>query len=182
MAAEPPKDEHGFWQWLAANRLEALRKVGLKTGQVVVDYGCGAGDFSILAATIVGPDGLVYAVDVDIERLSALRRRADAEGIKNIVTIGVGESAPAARLESLAADVVLLYDVLQMVDDKHALLRRLSDVLKPDGLLSVFPMHIGVEKMTEMASADGLFTRRDSFGMIVNFRKRVRPSVAKKPG
>jgi SAM-dependent methyltransferase len=40
-----------------------LRSAGLRGGMRVLDLGCGAGDVSMLAAQLVGPDGTVVGID-----------------------------------------------------------------------------------------------------------------------
>ena len=42
-----------------------LETAGLRSGMVFVDVGCGDGFFTIMAAQVVGPKGMVYAVDTD---------------------------------------------------------------------------------------------------------------------
>ena len=61
-----------------------LRRAGIEPGMRVLDVGCGAGDLSLLAAGLVGPEGSVLGVDLDdgLVRLSA--RRAEAAGLRNV--------------------------------------------------------------------------------------------------
>ena len=40
-----------------------IRDTGITTGHTVLDFGCGAGNYTIPAAKEVGPRGTVYAVD-----------------------------------------------------------------------------------------------------------------------
>ncbi len=143
--------------------------MGLGKRQTVLDYGCGPGAFAIPAARIVGRDGKVYALDIDAEALSALRRKADSEGLGNVKAVLVNKSAAAVSLIGEKSDVALLYDVLQLVEDKRSLLRGLHKALKPGGFLSVFPMHIGAERTLEIVGQDGLFRLRDRRGMLLNF-------------
>jgi len=42
---------------------EEVRKLGLKEGQKVLDYGCGIGSYTFPAARLVGDRGRVYASD-----------------------------------------------------------------------------------------------------------------------
>ncbi len=169
MAGAPPVGEGEFRDWLAANAAEVLASIGVAEGRTVLDYGCGRGGFAIAAARIVGANGKVYALDVDANALKALRRDAGHAGLHNIRTALPSKSDPPAAAVPGPMDVILLYDVLQLVDDKRPLLRALARMLKPDGVLSAFPMHIGTEKMLELASEDGLLRLRDRRGMLLNF-------------
>jgi ubiquinone/menaquinone biosynthesis C-methylase UbiE len=44
---------------------KVLKRMGLEPGQIVLDYGCGSGSWSLAAARLVEPSGKVYAADVD---------------------------------------------------------------------------------------------------------------------
>jgi ubiquinone/menaquinone biosynthesis C-methylase UbiE len=68
---------------------------------------------------------------------------------------------------------------LQEVDDKQGLLWEMYRVLKRDGFLSVFPMHMGTERLTEIMGGVGLFRFRDRYNApghttaseVINFEK-----------
>ncbi|GAI38240.1 unnamed protein product, partial [marine sediment metagenome] len=77
----------------------------------------------------------------------------------------------ATGLSEESVDVVLLYDVMQMIEDKPALLRELDRVLRPDGTLSIFPMHVGIDKMLEITNDLKLFYLANRFEMLLNFAK-----------
>jgi len=169
MADDLPNNETDFKQWLQANVSDLLISVGLAKGQTVLDYGCGAGDFAVSASKVVGNAGKVYGMDVDADALASLRKKIKRRGLKNVEAILLKKSACDIPLARESIDVILLYDVLHLVDAKRPLLKRLRKVLKPDGFLSVFPMHIGAEKMLQMAQEEGLFAFRDRKGMVLNF-------------
>lgn len=63
-------DQSRFFGDLTA---QVLRQAGLGRGMRVLDVGCGAGDVSFLAASIVGPTGEVIGIDRSPN--SALARR-----------------------------------------------------------------------------------------------------------
>jgi precorrin-6B methylase 2 len=54
---------------LEARVLELLQQVGIRTGQAVLDFGCGYGTYTIPVAEIVDRQGKVYALDKDVELL-----------------------------------------------------------------------------------------------------------------
>ncbi len=58
----------------------------VKRGQVVADLGCGRGFYSLALAESVGPEGKVFAVDLDKKNIRALQKRADKGGYQNIET------------------------------------------------------------------------------------------------
>ncbi len=69
----------------AAMYAEATRHLllgaGIGPGQRVLDVGCGVGDVSLLAASIVGATGSVVGVDRDPQALEVARARAAAAGL-----------------------------------------------------------------------------------------------------
>jgi ubiquinone/menaquinone biosynthesis C-methylase UbiE len=133
---------------------EDLKLVGLGPDQVVLDYGCGVGSYTIPAAQIVGPEGVVYALDKHPLAIQMVEKRAVQEGLTNVETI---YSDLVTGLPDASVDVVLLYDVLHAVPDQLALLQELGRVLKPGGILSVRPEHMGRQTFT------GLMKRSASF-------------------
>jgi len=49
-------------RWEVKEGVGFLREIGVKPGQIVLDFGCRAGHYTIPAAKIVGNKGIVYAV------------------------------------------------------------------------------------------------------------------------
>ena len=58
--------------------------MGIADGSVVADIGAGSGWFTIRLARRVGPQGLVYAEDVQPEMINAITRRVQREGLTNV--------------------------------------------------------------------------------------------------
>ena len=56
----------------------------VKKGQVVADLGCGSGYYTLPLAECVGPEGKVYAVDLDKKCIRALEKKAAKSGYSNI--------------------------------------------------------------------------------------------------
>jgi len=147
--------EFQFKGWLDENASEALDEMGVRAGQIVLDFGCGPGKYTIPAARMVGESGRVYAVDKNKRALDAIREKARREGLKNIVPV----EAPGneeIQLGSEAIDLALLIDVLQEIEDKRVLFGEIHRTLKPGGVVSVFPMHISEEEVQRAAAASGL--------------------------
>ena len=59
----------------------------------------------------------------------------------------------------------MLYDVLQELPDRAALMREMHRIVKPGGVISVFPMHLGTDKLLELVATVGLFQVRDTYGV-----------------
>lgn len=56
----------------------------VKKGQVVADLACGSGYYSLALAESVGPEGKVYAVDLDKKCIRAIEKKAVKRGYLNI--------------------------------------------------------------------------------------------------
>ncbi|MBN2169411.1 MAG: class I SAM-dependent methyltransferase [Actinobacteria bacterium] len=112
---------------------QVLRSIGLGPGMVLADIGCGEGFFAIPAAEIVGPDGLIYAVNADEEAVVRLEETARKLGLGNIIAIaGEGESTV---LCDECADIVFLGIVLHDFSDAERALQNARRIIKPDGKL-----------------------------------------------
>jgi SAM-dependent methyltransferase len=114
---------------------QIMDALAIADGSVVADIGAGAGWFTIRLARRVGPNGTVYAQDVQRQMLEAIRRRSAREGLSNVHTrLGEG-SAP--NLPAGTLDAVLVVDVYPVVADRVALLRNLAAALKPAGRIGI---------------------------------------------
>jgi SAM-dependent methyltransferase len=152
-----------FRTWLTENAFDVLEKVGVRKGQAVLDYGCGSGTFAIPSAKIVGEEGKVYALEVHPQDLECVSEKAKDEGLGNIETVLSDSPRLTTGLPDGSVDAVLVYDVMHVIDDRQGLLKELHRVLRPDGFLSIFPMHIGTDKMLEIVNECGLFCLRERY-------------------
>ena len=114
---------------------QIMDALAIADGSTAADIGAGAGWFTIRLARRVGPNGMVYAQDVQRQMLEAIRRRVDREGLRNVETrLGVG-STP--NLPERSLDAVLVVDVYPEVEDRVTFLRNLAAALKPGGRLGI---------------------------------------------
>lgn len=115
--------------------MDALRIAEKAT---VADIGAGAGFFTVRLARRVGPNGIVYAEDIQQEMLDSIKRRVSREGLNNVVyRLGTDTDA---KLPKGALDAVLVVDVYQEVEEEPSrirLLRHLADTLKPNGRIGI---------------------------------------------
>jgi SAM-dependent methyltransferase len=110
-------------------------------GEHVVDCGAGAGVDAIIAARLVGPDGVVIGVDMTREMLDKARANATEAGVANVeFREGLLEQLP---VETAWADVVISNGVLNLVPDKPAALAEMHRVLRPGGRLLVADIVLG---------------------------------------
>ncbi|MEA2051717.1 MAG: methyltransferase domain-containing protein [Euryarchaeota archaeon] len=145
-----------------------LREMELKKGQTILDYGCGIGSFSIPAAKLVGDDGIVYALDIHPLAIRAVEKEIKKKRIANIKTI---LSAQETGLPDGSVDVVLLYDVFQMISDKVKLLEELHRVLKSDGFLFATAEHLNQKDFMDLFAKGNLFTLIEQRGEVYRFKR-----------
>jgi 2-polyprenyl-3-methyl-5-hydroxy-6-metoxy-1,4-benzoquinol methylase len=120
-------------QWQKPDQI--MDALAVADGSKVADIGAGAGWFTVQLARRVGPNGVVYAQDVQREMLEATRRRVTREGLRNVqVTLGTGSDP---RLPKGALDAVLVVDVYPEVDDRVTLLRNLKEAIKANGRIGI---------------------------------------------
>jgi len=67
--------------------LNILKEANIKSGDIILDYGCGPGNFSIPAAQIVGDKGKVFAADMHPLSEQFVLKNARKANITNIETI-----------------------------------------------------------------------------------------------
>ncbi|MCD6115100.1 class I SAM-dependent methyltransferase [bacterium] len=114
-----------------------LSQINLQPDMVAADFGCGAGGFTIPLAKKLF-NGMVYAIDIQEEPLSALSGLARSEGLVNIKTIvGDLEDPKGSKLPENSIDLVLIINLLFQVENKEGVLREAKRVLKPRGRILV---------------------------------------------
>jgi SAM-dependent methyltransferase len=156
--------EMEFREWLRERAHEVLVHIGVSVAETVLDYGSGPGIFTIPCARIVGPRGKVYAFEIRPGLLEQVEEKAKDAALGNIVPVLSDSSKLAVDLPEGTIDVVLVWDVMHAIKDRPGLLRELRRVLKDDGILSVFPMHIGTDRFMNIVRTSGGFCLRDRYG------------------
>jgi SAM-dependent methyltransferase len=123
--------DRDLWQ-MPGPIMDAL---GIADGSVVADLGAGGGWFTIRLARRVGPNGKVYAEDVQRLMLESTRRRIAREGLRNVEPVLGTESDP--RLPAGKLDAVLVVDTYHEINDPVPLLRNIAKSLKKQGRVGV---------------------------------------------
>lgn len=107
----------------------------LGENSVVADLGAGGGWFTVRLARHVGPNGHVYAEDIQPQMVDAIKRRIKREGLNNVTTqLGTADNP---KLPPNALDAVLIVDAYHEVEHPVALLRNVAASLKPTGVVGI---------------------------------------------
>ena len=157
--------------WLDGQGEEVLRKIGVRKGQTVLDFGCGRGNYTIPVARIVGEEGRVYALDRNQRALDELMQRVEGEGLRNVTRIDTSGEVEI-HLEDGSVDVVLLYDIFwyfPLTDERlPKLLSEVYRVTADDGLLSVYPKHINSEQLRDKIERTGFKLEGKHFERLIH--------------
>ena len=99
------------------------------------DLGCGDGVFTLLLAELLPPGSNVYAMDRDAADLIALRRKLEQD--ERAIDVQTLQVDFTQSLDLPPLDAILMANSLHFVRDKEPVLRRLCDLLQPDGRLVI---------------------------------------------
>src|SRR5262245_15600306 len=126
-------------EWLTRDNREQqercslmLANLGVKKGMKICDMGCGNGFYTLQLAKMTGPEGKVYAVDIQPEMLKLLKERAEGQSLDNIQPVLGTFTDP--RLPKGKLDMILLVDVYHEFSHPVQMLARMRESLSPAGV------------------------------------------------
>ena len=113
-----------------SGRIRSWTRCRSREGSIVADLGAGGGWFTVRLARRVGPNGRVYAEDVQPQMIEAITRRVRARG-------GSESSGPSSARRRIPAsrlvDAALIVDAYHEMEQPVALLRNLASVAEAAG-------------------------------------------------
>jgi SAM-dependent methyltransferase len=112
----------------------ALAAAGARTGESVLDVGCGAGASTLALARAVGPGGSVTGVDPAAPLLARARERAAAEGLAHVAFVEA--DAQAHAFEPGAFELLFSRFGVMFFADPEAAFRNLARALAPGARLA----------------------------------------------
>lgn len=119
--------------WQRPDRIMDELAIGERS--VVADLGAGGGWFTVHLAVRVGPNGRVYAEDIQPEMLQAITRRVQRLGLR-WVEPRLG-TAVDPRLPKRSLDAALIVDAYNEIEQPVTLLKNLATSLKPNGRIGI---------------------------------------------
>lgn len=108
--------------------------LSIADGAVVADVGAGGGWFTVRLAQRVGPNGLVYAEDIQPQMIESINRRVSRAGLTNVQTI-IG--TPSNPMIPAPIDALLMVEVYGQLEDPVTLLQNVIPRLKPGGRVGI---------------------------------------------
>jgi ubiquinone/menaquinone biosynthesis C-methylase UbiE len=115
---------------------QVMDKLLIADGSVVADLGAGAGYFTMRLASRVGPNGIVYAEDVQPQMIEAITRRTGRAQLRQVRTV-LGTSTDP-RLPA-PVDAVLIVEAYHdiSIEQPVVMLGNVARSLKPAGRVGI---------------------------------------------
>ena len=118
---------------------QVMDALAIADGARVADVGAGAGWFTVRLARRVGPNGRVFAEDIQPQMIASIARRVGREGLANVETV-LGTSGDP-KLPS-ALDAVLIVGTYPELTDPVTLLGHVAASLAPNGRLGIIDFRL----------------------------------------
>ena len=134
--AGDPDVERMWMERLHATRDRVLDAAGLRSGETLLDVGCGDGLIAF-GALERGADPVVFS-DVSQDLLEESRRLATELGVLDRCRFLCASADDLGGIEDESIDVVTTRSVLIYVDDKERVFHEFRRVLRPGGRVSLF--------------------------------------------
>lgn len=115
--------------YLHRNDIAAL--VGPPPGAAIADVGAGSGFMSLLFARLVGPQGKVYAVDINAKMMGHVAQEAAEQGLRNVETVVCDDRS--TKLPRNSVDIVFICDTYHHFEHPESTMRSIAQALRPGG-------------------------------------------------
>jgi phosphatidylethanolamine/phosphatidyl-N-methylethanolamine N-methyltransferase len=120
-----------FGPILHPGRLDAIRRMGIKPGDRVLEVGVGTG----LNANLYPPDCAVTGIDLSSSMLEKARERVSRKGVRNVRLLQM--DAANLKFADDSFDIVYAPYVISVVPDPVAVTREMRRVCRPGGRIAI---------------------------------------------
>ncbi len=117
---------------------DVVERLAIAPGSRVADLGAGGGYFTWHLANAVGPQGIIYAVDIDETGLALIVKEMGSRGITNVKTVRA-EVSDAKLPEPV--DLVFSCDTYHHMTDRVSYFQSLARSLTADGRVAILDFH-----------------------------------------
>jgi arsenite methyltransferase len=117
---------------------QVVERLDIQPGARVADLGAGGGYFTWYLAEAVGPQGKVYAVEIDETALAIIEKEIKSRGVMNVVAI---RAEPGDAKLPEPVDLVFSCDTYHHMQDRVAYFQSLARHLKHGGKVAILDFH-----------------------------------------
>jgi ubiquinone/menaquinone biosynthesis C-methylase UbiE len=125
----------GFGRDAKQQPARVVETLAIERGQVVADLGAGGGYFTFRLADSVGPEGKVYAIDIDPDMTGYITNAAQQRGYRNVEAILAEPDDPKLAPESV--DLIFTVNTYHHITDRAAYFARAKRYLRPGGRVAI---------------------------------------------
>ena len=110
----------------------------LRAGDIVADFGACSGFFLKPLSEAVGPEGKVYAVEIQKVLVEKLGEFVHLSGLSNVDALWCDlEEEEGIKLEDATLDAAIMVNTLFQIQDKETTIKEMKRVLKRGGVLHI---------------------------------------------
>lgn len=120
-------------EWQQPERV--IRSLQIRPGDNVADLGAGSGYFTFRLARAAGPEGKVYAVDIDRDMTELLRQKAREQNAQNVEVILGRPDDPL--LPAGGVDLIFTSNTYHHIENRVRYFTALRSALRPGGRVAV---------------------------------------------
>jgi len=139
--------------------------IGAAPGMIIAEIGAGQGRYIVHLADRVGPDGKVYAEDINREALAHVSERCRRNGFTNVEPI-LGDLMDP-KLPDRKLDLIFVISSYHHFSDPVALMGRARAALKPTGRLAIAEWISERDGRGEGTSPEKMTTQMESAGYVL---------------
>ncbi len=121
------------------HRSDLAAITGPLAGSAIADIGAGSGFMALEFARLTGPQGKVYAVDINPTMMENVARLARKAGIGHLETVVNGERS--VELPEASVDLVFICDTYHHFEYPQDVMASVRKALRPGGQLVVVEFH-----------------------------------------
>ncbi|MBN3040893.1 MAG: methyltransferase domain-containing protein [Candidatus Omnitrophica bacterium] len=114
---------------------EVINSINIKPDVKVLDLGAGTGLFSFLFAEKLNSKGVVYATEIEQEKIDYLNTQIKQKGIKNIIPVLVNPTGLDPFYKKHTFDILFLCAVYEVIREGKDYLSQLKESMARDGRL-----------------------------------------------
>ena len=121
-----------------------ILKPYLKSGDIVLDFGCGPGFFTFDIAQLVGETGFVYAADLQAGMLERVRNKITSRNMQSRIKVHKCDESGIHLNDTV--DFILAFYMIHELDDQDITFKEFKRILNPNGKILIIEPDFHVTK------------------------------------